>query len=336
MRSLDFKPIEQTGHNCKIVAITAIDNHYARLLNIKSVPLHKAKMNSFSIRQLAKRHGSVQGELLEINQIQHCLNDLGYENEILEWSNVKEFKQSIEEHLAQGNLIIGFFAVHRWDGAPSVNYENNEHAAVIHQIYMENIEYTHWSRTYQSNIQDFFDSSKALPTKRLPEYYQKINDRTKKYELVSSHDCTQVSITPKDNSGFRCKLVVVKKPELRDREAFMKKRQELIDNKWISKKELEVILNQYETHSWWRKLFSFFGWMNKESYTILELKKLLNTNEYKIGREMIKNQILHSSNHDSRKSHRALSLFNKCELNILNSSRLNTDEVIEKIKKKFK
>lgn len=336
MRSRAFEPIEQTGHNCKIVAIAAIDNHYARLLNIKPVPLHKAKMNSFSIRQLAKKHGSVQGELLEINQIQYCLNDLGYENEILELSHIKEFQQSIEVHLAQENLIIAFFAVHRCDGTPSVYYENNEHAAVIHQIHKENIEYTHWNRIYRSHIQDFFDSSRVLPIKRWPEYYQKINDRTKKYELVNTQDGSQASITPKENSGFRCKLVVVKKPELKNKEAFIRKRQELIDEKWISKKKLEVILNQYETHSWWRKIFCFFSWMNKESATILALKKLLNTNTACISRKMIENQILDVSNHDSKKNLRALSLFNKCEFHILNSSRLNTDEVIEKIKKNFK
>ena len=73
-----FHPIEQTGHNCKIVAIANIEKYFTEGSG-KTFPLHKQKKHFFSIRELAKRHGSLQGELLEVKQVSNILHDLGYE-----------------------------------------------------------------------------------------------------------------------------------------------------------------------------------------------------------------------------------------------------------------
>lgn len=172
----DFAPVLQTGHNCKTVAIAAIDQYYGKLLDYPYFPLHKAKKHAFSIRQLAKRKGSVQGELLEIQQITDCFSDLAYETKIIKCHDVNHFQKSIQENLTQGNLMIGFFSVDRTSGQPSSNYVNNEHAAVIHGLEGENLVFTHWNKKYQSSVHDFFHSSQALPKQRKPEYYQNPNN----------------------------------------------------------------------------------------------------------------------------------------------------------------
>ena len=43
MKNLDIKifPIEQTGENCKTIAITALEQYYASQHNYPPIPLHK-------------------------------------------------------------------------------------------------------------------------------------------------------------------------------------------------------------------------------------------------------------------------------------------------------
>lgn len=223
---INLEPVVQTGHNCKITAIAAVENYFAQQLGLQPIPLHKRKTAAISIRQLSKAKGSKQGELLESRQLSEIFAALGYETEVIDFQNNFElFQENIPHHIEQGNLLIACFAVDRYTAEPSSIYErNNEHAAVLHGFDDETFELhlTHWDTQRTTDMWDFYESSMALPTQRNPEYYINVKNqyRAKKYELHFVEAGQRLpsiykkSITPAPDSGFRGKLFVIKKPKL--------------------------------------------------------------------------------------------------------------------------
>lgn len=218
---IDLRPVKQTGHNCKITAIAAVDLFFATQFEYEPIPLHKKKDAPTSIRKLSKKRKSIQGELLEVGQLSQIFADLSYDTEIIDFKdNYDLFRENIIQHIDAGNLLIAFFAVDVKTGLPSDRYEqNNEHAAILHGYHKQTdtLIVTHWDKRRETTIKDFYSSSMVLPEKREPEYYVNIKhlDKDKKYELVkddSSWSSTK-SIVPQSNSGFQAKLLVIKKPE---------------------------------------------------------------------------------------------------------------------------
>lgn len=225
-KQINLKPIQQTGHNCKPTAIAAVDNFFADQLGFQAIPLHKKKTALLSIRQLSKTKGSQQGELLEVRQFSEIFMDLGYETELIDvQDNYDSFHDHVTDNIKKGNLIIACFAVNRRTGLPSHHYEpNNEHAAVLHGFNDETgeLQMTHWGEVRKTTMKEFYASSLLLPKQRKPEYYVNIKHVTKnrKYDLHNDQTGTYLpahykkSIIPTPNSGFRGKLIVIKKPVL--------------------------------------------------------------------------------------------------------------------------
>lgn len=221
---IELAPITQTGHNCKPTAIAAVEQYFSEQLHFKPIPLHKNKTEPLSIRKLAKKHKSCQGELLEVRQLSEIFDELGYATELVDFQdNLDSFKQSVIQNITKGNLLIGFFAVDRRTGDPLSCYEqDNEHAAVLHGFTQSTgeLNITHWDKNRKTSMENFYDSSMVLPDQRKPEYYVKDKPigKKKKYDLY--HDQTgenlpkkyKKSLVPTSNSGFRGKLLVIKRP----------------------------------------------------------------------------------------------------------------------------
>lgn len=228
-RCINITPIDQTGHNCKIVAIATVDNYFAKQLGFMPIPLHKQKCHPASIRQIAKKKGSLQGELLEIRLFSEILADLGYATELVDvQSDLLTFQRQIQRHIDSGSLIIGCFAVNRITGQPTLSYENNEHAAVLHGYNFETgmLNMTHWGKNRITSIQNFYDSSMLLPEQRNAEYYINIKSMFphKKYELCSAETpLRRQTIVPSPQSGFRGKLIIIKPPNPKEMVAIRQK-----------------------------------------------------------------------------------------------------------------
>lgn len=259
----ELLPVEQTGSNCKSVAIAAIDKKYAGDLNEPSFPLHKTDKYAFSIRQLAKRHGSVQGELLQIGQLKNILTDLGYDNNIQSFENYTDFLEQVQNSLQIGHLLIAFFAVNRKTREPSTEYDGgNEHAAIIHGIEKDEqqtlLHITHDGKNQTAPAELFFESTSVLPNERDPEYYFKTSNQ-RKYQLNQQQtdeslkwNSTIKSIIPIKDSGFKQKIIIVKKPT--EKVLFKTKRKNLIDHiefkvlhQTISTVEMKACLQQEKT-----------------------------------------------------------------------------------------
>lgn len=234
-----IKIIPQTGSNCKSTAIATADATFASDLGFENIPLHKSTTHAFSIRELAKRHRSMQGELLQINQLNSMLSDLGYENNVVVCETYDLFKENIQNSLEQGDLIIACFAVNRETRLPYQYDGGNEHATVIYGINTDTDELymAHDNKEFVIYARDFYDASTQLPLKREPEYYVRIGGSQKYAVLDNQQDevlLTQKvkkSITPELDSGFQKKLLVVKRPYFnneQERMLFLEKRATLI------------------------------------------------------------------------------------------------------------
>src|SRR3990167_7256149 len=92
-KNIPFHAKPQVGHSCKPTALDNIFEFYDAQLNKELLnnnqelitpiplykrdnPLHKNKKYTVSIRRLAKKHGSAQGELLEIRQVEKILDKI--------------------------------------------------------------------------------------------------------------------------------------------------------------------------------------------------------------------------------------------------------------------
>ena len=236
--SIDLpKIVPQTGHICKPTALANIDAYYAHQHGVSSIPLrknHKFRFDSestfspnvrhsISIRELSKRHGSIQGEVLEAEQYQQLAIKMGYSVEIMSPENSAAFKQLVLSHLANGHPLVACFAVDRKTGQPESNYSDNEHACVITGCdpVTNTIDIVHWGKTFHAiPIDDMFDSMNTLPEEREQEIYyrcEEFNDAShleavnRKYDkedrrLKGGEKGKTKSIIPMPGSGFKNKV----------------------------------------------------------------------------------------------------------------------------------
>lgn len=190
----DLSKIEpQNGLTCKLTALANLDRFYSdKGVKYLCLPVNKATRHGFfrtdlnknatlqppsrvSLRQLAKKIGSVQGELLEINQVVYLLNSqLGYRSTVFEIPTIEQLRTKIIEELAKNQPIIGFFNVDS-NGLPLINIANNrEHACLITGYFGEKdeIRITHWGVHYRTALKTFFMSNQQLSVTREAEHYK--------------------------------------------------------------------------------------------------------------------------------------------------------------------
>jgi hypothetical protein len=242
IKAIPLQSQRQIGHTCKVIALSNIENYFAEHCGFTAIPMHKLKTHPLSIRELAKQHGSKQGEVLEWRQWGAMLKDLGYTTKTVEFGDdFTLFLQSITDALKKGNLPIIAFAVDESSGQPDpVPYkpEEREHASVITAYDSSKDQFTlkHWGGTYAVDAVTLFRSSQALVDTRTQEHYRRDPDYTTqvnkaKYSLVKKSGFNiKTSILPTQASGFRSKLLVVESP-MEELTTFIKRRTEVIAKK---------------------------------------------------------------------------------------------------------
>jgi hypothetical protein len=229
-KTLNITPVPQTGHNCKITAIASIERYFSEIMDYASIPLHKRYSHSslISIRQIAKKFGSKQGELLEAKQMEDILNYIGYEAQLESCDTIEKLRHIIFTYLKLELPIITVFAVQRScvgeeeKGEPSAQYDGeNEHAAIImgYNESTDSVILMHWGEYHSCSIIQLFNSIQCLPEQRTKEIYRSIKKENifKKYDLVKDvkQEILKESILPEMKSGFKGKLIVLNSPELK-------------------------------------------------------------------------------------------------------------------------
>ncbi|PHQ78161.1 MAG: hypothetical protein COB66_09460 [Coxiella sp. (in: Bacteria)] len=223
--SLELTPQPQVGEICKLVSIANIENYYAEKLDFEPMQLRANKSGKLSIRRIAKQNGSIQGEVLEFDTWRKNLTDIGYDTDVVDFKdNINLFVSGIEKSLINGDLPMLAFSVEKSTGHPDAapfSAEKTEHAAVITSYDPESdtVSLAYWGRTHIVDVVTLFNSAQALLPTRGSEYYKKNiaytsenKSYTPKYVAADGQD-KMATITPKENSGFQSKMLVVKKPK---------------------------------------------------------------------------------------------------------------------------
>lgn len=239
--------IHQHGHICKPTALANLDWYYANHLQVPNIPLRKnhngfyeSQLNEYakykapfmSVRQIAKSHGSVQGEVLQFDALAEIAEDMGYVTNVLTPANIEEFTRHVAGQLSKGNPPLACFAVSKGGrgdapaGFPSLIHPENEHACLIVGIdtNKNTLDIAHQGEVYSNvPIKDFYKSMNILPRTRKPESYKETINRYlhhhyRKYELVKPKNnlaynmrrgTRRTSYSPRGNSGFKNRLFVI-------------------------------------------------------------------------------------------------------------------------------
>ena len=223
--NMDVMPLPQVGQICKLVSIENVEVYYAKKFGFDAMPLRANKTGNISIRYLAKRNHSLQGEILEFSMWQKNLTDMGYKSEVIDFKDdINLFEKSIQDSLERGDLPMLAFSVNMETGHPDPKPRepaDREHAAVImgYDSHTDKVTIVHWGKTYTVDLVALYHSSQALLPTRSPEYYNKNTayapehrDYRPKY-LSAKDKGERSSITPSINSGFQSKLLIVKRPD---------------------------------------------------------------------------------------------------------------------------
>lgn len=228
----NFTSFNQYGETCKTQSIANIDTYFAAKFGYRRIPmfkhmhefLPKNKRVNLSIRELAKRFGSRQGEILEKETVQKIGEHLGYKVNVIEFNDIDDFKCHIKTHICEEIPLMIMFGLNRFNLLPIKYDETNEHAAVIHGFKNsgDKVIYSCDCHKIEVKIEDLYLSNKSLPITRLQEVYSKSGSVKHisgqkyqngkaffKYHLVEDVDIMSLkkvkfipSVIPKIGSGF--------------------------------------------------------------------------------------------------------------------------------------
>lgn len=228
----------QGGETCKPTALAALDAYFAQKYGVGSIPLRKRMAGGsnsgpgerpISVRQIAKANGSRQGEILQADMFQRVAQEMGYEATVHRPADIKEFRETVMDSIADRKPLVAFFPVHRETDLPTRNFDGgNEHAALIvgYDRERDTVDLAHYESLYEAvPMKKLYRSMQKLPSTREQEIYQhtgnSVSGRTRKYSLVRSADDSDsqflYSIVPEQGSGFKNTLFVMSPDPAHDR-----------------------------------------------------------------------------------------------------------------------
>lgn len=103
-------PISNRGGHCEIAALATIDSRQARIYGVPKMPLLAQKQDVISVRNIAKRHNSAQGEVMQINDFKGIAEEMGYEVTILRPENQDMFINIIKSHTIADKPIVVLYS----------------------------------------------------------------------------------------------------------------------------------------------------------------------------------------------------------------------------------
>jgi hypothetical protein len=180
-----FTKIEQRGENCKLVALSQAIEHANNKSKLKSrpVPLYKNKSSPASLRQFAKAHGSVVGEMYSLESLVKTSADAGYNVRTFAPFNEDEYVRQLEQLIDQNLVPIVFYELNITPGErygyPMIGDGKNEHAGTVVAYYKNEEDETRfiintWGQYYDYDGMELALSSFSLAQKRQVETFSKI------------------------------------------------------------------------------------------------------------------------------------------------------------------
>lgn len=235
--SLPLAALPQVGSICKTVALANVEAWYAQTLGYDPMPLWSRQRHIPSIRKLVKANGSAQGEILEFARWQQSLEQMGFDTEVIDFKeDVHRFLSSILDNLHAGHIPMLAFPIFPDSRMPDVEPlepDETEHAVLVSAYNPRTDELTlvHSGQAFKVDLVTLFNACHASPQTRKPEFYQRNpryapekKDSEAKYlpTTAEAGNADRSSILPREDTGFRAKMLVVKKPA--SKEALLAKR----------------------------------------------------------------------------------------------------------------
>lgn len=230
---------QQFGETCKIQAVANIDTYYACQQRYRRIPMFKHMHNflsedkriNLSVRELAKRNKSKQGEILERGMLKKVIEELGYSVKLLDFNNIPQLMTHVKNNVCKHIPMIVMYGLNRANAYPELFDGANEHAAIIHGYKDDGntIIYSCNQREITCSAVELFNSNQSLPTTRSQEFYKENEEITSmefqyydkrkpflKYVSVKEHAIKEVkeeelikSIIPQEDTGFKGVLFAV-------------------------------------------------------------------------------------------------------------------------------
>lgn len=177
--------IKQRGENCKLVALTQAIEHANNKskIDFPRVPLYKNKSAPASLRQFAKAHGSVVGEMYSLESLVKTSADAGYNVKTFTPFNEDEYIRQLELLINQNLVPIIFYELDITPGErygyPMIGNGKNEHAGTVVAYYKNDEDETRfivntWGKYYDYDGMELALSSFSLAPKREVETFSKI------------------------------------------------------------------------------------------------------------------------------------------------------------------
>lgn len=173
----------QRGENCKLTALSEVLVHAAHKAKRPCLPLYKDGKNPVSLRELAKRHGSVVGEMYSVQSLVETAKDAGFLLSVYSYTNEDEYIQCLMRLVDRNLPPMVFFDMEKSDdryGLPYIGDGSNEHAAVVVGYYKNCFDDPHFIVTFWN---EFFDidgmelalsACHSLAERRKPETFKKV------------------------------------------------------------------------------------------------------------------------------------------------------------------
>lgn len=211
--SPDILPVEpQRGQTCKLKALADAMGHTSFKYKQPLKFLYKERTYPHSLRELAKKHGSVVGEVYCIEMLHKICADAGFESKVYEPFNEDAYILQLQELIDNNLAPIVFFDMDLSDerrGLPYIGDGKNEHASVVVGYYKNQCDETRFIVTQWNCYYDFDGMELALSTRhslkeqRKPETFCKTYNETiaqTEWRLDSEINAPEISLlvgTPK-------------------------------------------------------------------------------------------------------------------------------------------
>lgn len=166
----DFKADNYPPHRgnfSKISSLALLDARFSELMGKNKLPLLAEKSAPVSLRKIAKLFGSLQGEILQANDLKKLAEFIGYKVDIVSPQTAEDFSNCIKNNVADKGVIVFYSAdVHSLYGINEEDgFQFTENSSVVSRYDAERNVCTlnHWGEKFPGTPVDMlFNSSRSL------------------------------------------------------------------------------------------------------------------------------------------------------------------------------
>ena len=176
----------QRGENCKLTALSEALEQAAFKAKKPHLALYKNKKHLMSLRKLAKKQGSVVGEMYSVQSLVATAKEAGFDMDVFSHTNEDDYIEQLKILVDKNLAPMVFYDLDRArcrEGFPYIGDGRNEHAAVVVGYYKNCFDETHFIVTFWNKFYDFdgielaLSACHSLVERREEETFKKLSEK---------------------------------------------------------------------------------------------------------------------------------------------------------------